>query len=90
MQLIINSPQEIIDLRKALSVYSKRRQMSINSINRLRERTRGGEVIPELREAQTLEDLDAIREDMVRRRQESVDWANNFIKQIDLQLQETL
>ena len=58
MQIIINSAEELIDLRKALCVYRKRRQLSIDSIQRLREKTRA-----------------------------SIDWASDFIEQINLQIQ---
>lgn len=87
MQIIINSAEELIDLRKALCVYRKRRQLSIDSIQRLREKTRGGVIVPELKKGQTLEDLDAIRQEMINKRQASIDWASDFIEQINLQIQ---
>lgn len=89
MQIIINSAEELIDLRKALCVYRKRRQLSIDSIQRLRENTRGGVITPELKDGQTLEDLDTIRQEMIQKRQASIDWASSFIEQINLQLNPT-
>ena len=89
MQIIINSAEELIDLRKALCVYRKRRQLSIDSIQRLRENTRGGGITPELKDGQTLEGLDTIRQEMIQKRQASIDWASNFIEQINLQLNPT-
>ncbi len=89
MQIIINSAEELIDLRKALCVYRKRRQLSIDSIQRLRENTRGGVITPELKDGQTLEGLDTIRQEMIQKRQASIDWASNFIEQINLQLNPT-
>ena len=88
MQIIINSAEELIDLRKALCVYRKRRQLSIDSIQRLRENTRGV-ITPELKGGQTLEGLDTIRQEMIQKRQASIDWASNFIEQINLQLNPT-
>lgn len=89
MQIIINSAEELIDLRKALCVYRKRRQLSIDSIQRLRENTWGGVITPELKDGQTLEGLDTIRQEMIQKRQASIDWASNFIEQINLQLNPT-
>ena len=89
MQIIINSAEELIDLRKALCVYRKRRQLSIDSIQRLRENTRGGVITPELKDGQTLEGLDTIRQEMIQKRQASIDWASSFIEQINLQLNPT-
>ena len=89
MQIIINSAEELIDLRKALCVYRKRRQLSIDSIQRLRENTRGGVITPELKDGQTLEGLDTIRQEMIQKRQASIDWASGFIEQINLQLNPT-
>ena len=86
MNIVINSADELIQLRKAICVYKKRKQLSIDSIQRLRAKTRGGVVIPELRNANTIEDLDHIREDMIERRQQAVTWCDNFIDKIDLQL----
>lgn len=86
MNIVINSADELIQLRKAICVYKKRKQLSIDSIQRLRAKTRGGVVIPELRNANTIEDLDHIREDMIERRQQAVTWCDNFIDQINLQL----
>ncbi len=86
MNIVINSADELIQLRKAICVYKKRKQLSIDSIQRLRVKTRGGVVTPELRNANTIEDLDHIREDMIERRQQAVTWCDNFIDQINLQL----
>ena len=86
MNIVINSADELIQLRKAICVYKKRKQLSIDSIQRLRVKTRGGGVTPELRNATTIEDLDHIREDMIERRQQAVTWCDNFIDQINLQL----
>lgn len=86
MNIVINSADELIQLRKAICVYKKRKQSSIDSIQRLRVKTREGVVLPELRNASTIEDLDHIREDMIERRQQAVTWCDNFIDQINLQL----
>lgn len=42
MNIVINSADELIQLRKAICVYKKRKQLSIDSIQRLRVKTRGG------------------------------------------------
>lgn len=42
MNIVINSADELIQLRKAICVYKKRKQLSIDSIQRLRAKTRGG------------------------------------------------
>lgn len=86
MNIVINSADELIQLRKAICAYKKRKQLSIDSLQRLRAKTREGGIIPELRNANTIEDLDHIREDMIERKQQTVAWCDNFINQINLQL----
>ena len=88
MQIIINSAEELINLRKSLCVYRKRRQLSINSIQRLREDIQKGAKVPRLKQGQTLEGLDAIHQEMIDKRQESIDWATSFIEQLNLQTEE--